>query len=242
MVRYNEMNSSIHDIMATIFRNADNPLDVGSVLAQNNDIKIHKTKIHPLLVRENGTALVTFEYKGDIYRTTLRGRHQAFNAAYCVEVARRLNIDGKHVDSALTNIPLNGRFEKLCNYPAVIFDMVESREDAKNFINCVDDYFGRAVQVGLAGPNNLHPVPFRRLIISSVFFPELCKIKQNVTIIFTNPELREQYSSHSQSRVVKTYVMDIETAIKHAINKFPDHKICIIGNRELYEKCVSLLT
>jgi len=218
------MNSSIKDIL--------NAMGVKYFTAFG-DIKIAKTKIRTWFERSEGTAFVCFEYNDETYRTTLRGKHQAFNAAFCVAAAKRLGISKDKIDKALVNIPLNGRFETLRAKPTMIFDIVENAKDMKNFAMCVYDYFGRRVQASLTSKDNLHPEPFRRLVIADCFYPELAKIKQNVTIIFTREELQKQYLA-TYDGIVKTLVMDFETAIEHAITNFPDYKIFVIGGRELY--------
>ena len=225
------MNSSINDFLTAM------GVDV---CAQLPDVKIAKTKVRTWFAREDSQAYVCFEYEGEIYRTTLRGKHQALNAAYCVEVATRLGIKREVIERALVSVPLDGRFETLNQKPMVIFDIVESADDMRNFAMCVYDYFGRKVQASLSSRDNLHPEPFKRLIIADVFYPEMAKIKQNVTIIFTRDELQKQYLL-TYNGIVKTYVMEISDAVRHALKNFSDHKIFVIGGRELLHLTKSLI-
>jgi len=163
----------------------------------------------------------------------LRGRHQAINMARVVEDALQTGATREQIDKLLMNQPLDGKFETLQQNPRVIFNIIESPEDMKNFVTCVGDYFGRAMQARMASHENLHPAPFKRLIIADVFYPELTKIKQNVTIIFMRADLCNQYRAQYKG-VVKTHVLPFDAALA-SIKDYPDHKTFIIGGRDLYE-------
>ena len=226
------MNKSIRDILSAL------GLDADKASSENSDIKVIKARTPVWFARENGKAYVCFEHNGEYYKTILRGKHQALNAAFCVEIAKRMGIPREKIDKVLVSIPFDGRFETLSQKPLIIFDTVESSEDMKNFAMCVYDYFGRKVQASMTTSDNIHPEPFRRLVIADVFYPELALIKQNVTIIFTKEEFQKQYLE-TYNGVVKTLVMDVDTALSHATKNFPEHKIFIIGGRNLYKRAIS---
>ena len=206
------------------------------------EIKIPSTHIKVYIdkCRETGVPYTYFWYKNVQYRTNLRGRHQALFCAHIVERRLRDGVKFDEIDRELTGFSLDGRFETLMRSPYVIFDIVEKPRDTKNFVINVDDYFGRKVQRSLATRDNLHPDPFRKLIIATVVHPDLIRIKQNVTIIFTSAELERQYLAMYKG-IVKTFVMPFLVAINHAVNNYPGHKIFVIGDRNLYEKTRSII-
>ena len=228
--------NEVRDIIAGVVGAAD----VDAIIADNADIKLLKTKIHSWLSRAGGKAVVCFEHNGEQYQTNLRGTHQAANCIYALEIIARLrsggaNISRERVEAALMNVPLDGRFETICPRPFIVFDTVQSEADMRNFIGTVDDYFGRQMKRQMRTADNLHPDSFKRLIIADVFFAPLIKIKQNVQIIFTSDALQAAYLA-AYNGVVKTSVMPIDRAVAYAKKTFPDHKIFIIGGRELYNK------
>jgi len=234
------MNNSVIDIVTTVLSEAG----YKEVPKIPTDIKIVKKTIRAWISNEDGTAYINFEYKGEYYKTNLRGTHQAVNCAYAIEVFYHLNKNGykitrEHIDNGFVRVPLNGRFETIQKKPLVIFNAAVSTEDIKNFVKTVDEYFGRAVQKSLATPQNLHPKPFKKLIIYDCDFglEELIKIKQNVTIIFTSEQVRQKYLG-IYNGIVKTMTMGLEKAIPHATKNFAEHKIFIVGSEKPH-LCIS---
>ena len=229
------MNDSIRDILTTM-----GVEDVDQVLRSNSDIKIIKSHIRTYFSKEDGNAFVNFDFDKDYYKTNLRGTHQAVNCAHCIAIAKRLGIVREVIDNALVNVPFNGHFETLNKQPSIIFDVVENNTDMKNFTDCVYDYFGRKVQRSLCTPENLHPEPFKKLVIANAFYPELASIKQNVTIIFTDEALRDQYLE-TYNGIVKVFVMPFEKALKNALTNYSDYKIFIIGSKQLYSSSIDFI-
>jgi len=236
MVECRQMNQTIQDILNIM------KISPGQAEGVSADLIIIKSQTPAFLERDKqtGKAYIRFQHKGKIYRTVLRGKHQALNAAFCIEVARRLGVQPDVVEKALVTIPLDGRFETIRKSPQVIFDIVQSAEDMKNFANCACDYFGREVQNSMRTPTNVRPEPFRRLIIADVFYPDLVKVKQGTTIIFTDAQMQRDYLA-LYNKQVKTLVMPIETAINYAVTNYPTHKIFIIGAQGLFEKAKKLV-
>jgi len=208
----------------------------------NGAIKIPKKAVDAWFINENGVAWTCFEYKGDVYRTNLRGKHQAYNCAHIIEQMRAQGKSRAEIDRHLANIPLDGRFETVLKKPLVIFDRLESAEDVKNLVRAIDDYFGREMQKAQSSRTNLHPRPFKKLIIFDFDkgLGELSYIKQNVTLIFTSEAMRRAYLE-TYSGVTKTYVMDLEKAISHAVQNFPEHKIFVVGGVLTFEVVKSTL-
>jgi len=244
------MNANVRDIITTILGTAGFSADeTAQALGEAKDIAptiwVKQREVETWLSNQNGTAYVEFRFHNSNYKTNLRGKHQAHNCATALEIIARLSCGGRvtraHIDRGLANVPLNGRFQTISKKPLVIFDTITTAQDMKNFVFAVDDYFGRATQKSLQSPTNLHPRPFKRLIICDVVFPELAIIKQNVTIIFTRPELQTEYRRHYDRAVVKTMVMPFDKALPHATENFPEHKIFIIGNQELCKKVPLLI-
>lgn len=230
------MNNNTIDVVNSILKEAGHtPLDPAQIVHAHSDVRVIKKHVRSWMLGENSMAYIGFEYKGQIYKTVLRGHHQAVNCAYAIEICERLKIARQYIDRGLVNIELNGRFETISKKPFVVFDTVQTAEDMKNFCANVDDYFGRAMQKAQATPQNIHPKPFKRLIICDYFSPELCCIRQGLKIIFTTGKLQKQYFDNCKS-IVKTSVMEFEKALPHALQNFPEHKIFIIGGQNLYQK------
>jgi len=239
------MNSSITDIVTSVLKEGMHGLSASSRLVHSvqiempANIKVIKKDVHAWITNEDGTAYINFQYKGEYYKTNLRGTYQALNCAYAIEVFKYLNQNGlkitrEHIDNGFVRVPFNGHFETIHKKPLVIIDKVDNAEDVKNFVKTVDEYFGRAVQRSLVTPQNLHPKPFKKVIIFDCNFglEELIKIKQNITIIFTNEPLRQKYLT-LYNGVVKTMTMTVEKAIPHAMKNFADHKIFVVGTKTI---------
>ena len=240
------MNNSIRDIITSVLKEAGH-----SEFQIPAGIKVAKKDVHAWITNEDGKAYINFNYKSEFYdrpyKTNLRGTHQALNCAYALEVFRHLNEKGfnitrEHIDNGFVKVPLNGRFETINKKPLVIFDTAENTDDVRNFVNCVNEYFGRSMQKALATPQNLHPKPFKKLIIFDCGFglDELTRIKQNVTIIFTNEQIQKKYLSIYDG-VVKTLVLKLDKAIAHATKNFSEYKILILGKEDIYQETRNML-
>jgi len=235
------MGDSIHDIITSVFHEAGiYNVNAAQVISDAGNIRIKKKDVSARILNENGTAYIGFVYKGEYYKTVLRGKFQAWNAAFCIEIFRKMNIAREYIDRGLISIPLDGRFETIIKKPLVIFDAVSCAESMKHFVENVDDYFGRAAQKALITQQNLHPKPFKRLIICDYFSPALARIKQNVTIIFTREQLQKEYLA-TYNGVVKTMVMEFEKALQFSVENFPEHKIFIVASYDFLERTRKIL-
>jgi len=198
--------------------------------------RIYRNAIESWIDTENGVPYISFIYNGEHYQTNLRGKHQAFNMAHIVRDMKSAGKSREEIDDVLLNQDITGKFETISKNPTVIFDTVQSNEDAKNFMTAVDDYFGRSMQRSAArAKGELHSTTFKKLVIADVFYPELTRtVRQNLTIIFTSKELEDQFKNAGASKVTKTMVMqDIRQALVFARKNFPTHKVFVIGCQNL---------
>lgn len=84
--------------------------------------------------------------KFDIYGMTeleihLAGLHQTENAALAVAAAKYLKIDEKHIRTGLERARNIGRFEKIADNPAVVFDGAHNLNGTTALIDAVERYF-----------------------------------------------------------------------------------------------------
>jgi len=243
------MNNNVRNIITSILRAAGfTAVEIARALREAETIYpkiwVKQREVDAWLVSNDGVAYVAFNFRGSNYETNLRGRFQAYNCAVAIEIISRLSnaarVSSVQIENGLVNVPLKGLFETISKKPSVIFDTVTTPAQMKDFVSCVDDYYGRAMQKSLESETNLHPRPFRRLVICDYVSAELASIKQNITIIFTCEELEKQYRGYYSGAAVKTMVMPIEKAYPYALEHFSDYKILVIGGEGLYKKVRAL--
>lgn len=86
-------------------------------------------------VQESGIDGVVFTYKGETYRLSMRGRHQAVNAALALEgtmLLKRLGWRTEHVKESLKSCKWAGRLEMLHAQPFVLLDGAHNPQGAQS--------------------------------------------------------------------------------------------------------------
>ena len=91
---------------------------------------------------ENGQEIFDLPFLPDL-KINLAGIHQTQNAALAVIAAQKLNIDEKYIRSGLLRARNIGRFERICDNPAIIFDGAHNLSGTQSLINTLKRYYPR---------------------------------------------------------------------------------------------------
>lgn len=174
------------------------------------------------------------EYKN--IQINLKGMSQIYNACIAIEAVyvlkNKYNIKEEVVRKTLKNVIHKGRFEKIHNNPTVIYDGAHNEPAIQNFINSVDMYYKNNKKVYIIS------------ILKSKDYKTILKllVKNDENIyIFTDGNDKERYNDAEslkeeaqKSGAKNLFTMELEEAIKTAIEKYKDYVIFTVGSFYVY--------
>ena len=181
-------------------------------------------------------------YRGEEYRVPLYGSYQyknLINLLSCVDILKRKGVetDAENVKLGLQNVRWEGRFEKLCDDPVIIFDGAHNRDGMESFCESVIRHFSGvrpALLIGVLSDKDYGSyAEMLRPLVGAVFAVSPANPRA-----LSAEELADSFSEHGLSAVPYRSVHEGFAAAYHhcKVNKLP---LLAAGSLYMYKDIVS---
>ena len=176
-------------------------------------------------------------------KLVLKGKIQVQNASICIETVRILNekgfkIDEKSIRKGLETAVHKGRMETLSKKPLIIFDGAHNEPAIKNLQEMVEMYYKNLKRTYII--SILKTKDYKKML-------QLLAEDKNAKFILTSGNDKERYVSKEElANCTKKYIsskqiyeIDLEDAVKNAIQSSQDTVTIIVGSFYVYGTVMS---